>query len=72
LDLFRPKPSGSNAFDGLEGHGYDSRWFLETLMMSGLFSVVKAVQLLGGLCLVTNRSVPAGIACLMPISAVVT
>lgn len=53
-----------------QSHGIDSRWFLETLMVSGLFSVVKAVQFFGGLCLVTNRFVPAGVACLMPISAV--
>ena len=52
--------------------GIDSRWFLDALAASGLFSAMKVVQVLFGLCLVTNRFVPAAIAGLMPITIVIS
>ena len=51
--------------------GIDSRWFLDALAASGLFSIIKVVQLLLGGCLIANRFVPAAIAGLMPITIVI-
>ena len=64
--------AGINWFVGVvPQQGIDSRWFLDALIASGLFALNKIAQIVFGACLVTNRFVPAAIACLMPITIMI-
>ena len=51
--------------------GIDSLWFVDALAKSGLFTIVKLLELFLGACLLGNRFVPGAVACLMPISFVI-
>ena len=48
-----------------------SAQLIVTLYESGLFDVVKAAEIVGGILLIVNRFVPVGVVMLLPISAVV-
>lgn len=57
-----PQPLGSNPF---------SSDLMVTLIETGLFDIVKIVELIGGVLLIVNRFVPLALVALLPVSAVV-
>lgn len=57
-----PQPLGGNT---------DSATLMVTLIESGLFGVVKVIEIIGGLLLIFNRFVPLALVMLLPVSAVV-
>lgn len=65
-------PAGLNHFIGLfpqpPGNQVQSQEVLAALIASGLFSLVKAVELAAGLALVFGRYVPLALAILLPVS----
>lgn len=61
IDIF-PQPLGNN----LAWAGY-----MVSLIESGLFGVVKFLEIIGGLMLIFNIFVPLGLMILMPLSAVI-
>jgi len=61
LPIF-PQPLGSNPY---------SNALMVTLIETGLFDLVKFIELIGGVLLILNRFVPLSLVALLPVSAIV-